>query len=154
MGSHVSASRRTGYETKGNVALWGDFGYELDPTELSETDREIVRNQVQQYHKYYHLIQSGDLYRLIDPNDDPYKCAWSFVAPDKSEVLAAAVIMRENHKTRIVLKLAGLERDRYYRNEENGEIYSGALLMNAGIDLTNVIRKDGESVLLHFTAAN
>ena len=154
MGSHVSASHRTGYETKGNVALWGDFGYELDPTELSETDREIVRNQVRQYHKYYHLIQSGDLYRLIDPNDDPYKCAWSFVAPDKSEVLAAAVIMRENHKTRIVLKLAGLEKNRYYRNEGNGEIYSGALLMNAGIDLTNVIRKDGESVLLHFTSAN
>ncbi len=121
-----------------------------DRTELSNTDHEIIREQVKQYHQYYHLIQSGDLYRLIDPNDDPYKCAWSFVASDKSEVLAAAVIMRENHKTRFVLKLAGLEKNRYYRNEESGEIYSGALLMNAGIDLTNVIRKDGESVLLHF----
>lgn len=150
MGAHVSATPRTGYKTKGNVAMWGTFGYELDPLQLSEADREIVKNQVQQYHKYYRLIQRGDLYRLIDPNDDTYKCAWSFVAPDKSEVLATAVIMRENHKTRFVLKLSGLAKNKFYQDENTGEIYSGALLMNVGVDLTNVIKKDGESVQLHF----
>ena len=31
MGAHVSACSRTGIETRGNVALWGTFGYELDP---------------------------------------------------------------------------------------------------------------------------
>ena len=36
MGAHVSASKRTGYETNGNVALWGSFGYELIP----ETSRK------------------------------------------------------------------------------------------------------------------
>ncbi len=151
MGAHVSACSRTGYATKGNVALWGTFGYELDPTKLGEADRELIRKQVLDYHKYYDLIHYGDLYRLIDPYFDSYKCAWSFVAPDKSEVLATAVIMRADCEARFVLKLAGLDRNKLYMNEADGEVYSGALLMNAGINLTEKIRRDGESVQLHFT---
>lgn len=151
MGAHVSANGRTGYQTKGNVALWGTFGYELDPTRLAESDREIIKAQVQEYHKYYNLIHFGDLYRLINPNDDPYKCAWSFVAPDKSEVLVTAVSMRLNYRARFVLKLAGLDKTKLYRNEADGEIYSGALLMNSGINLTGKVMRDGESMMIHFT---
>lgn len=151
MGAHVSKSKRASYVTKGNVALWGTFGYELDPTTLTDEDREIFKAQVQEYHKYYQLIHYGDLYRLIDPTENPYRCAWSFVSPDKSEVLATVVIMRMEMCTRILLKLAGLDKNKLYRCEENGEVYSGALLMNAGIDLTHKIARDGDSIKLYFT---
>ncbi len=151
MGAHVSASRRTGYKTKGNVALWGTFGYELDPRKISEEDRKIVLEQVKDYHKYYDLIHYGDLYRLIDPYFDHFKCAWSFVSADKSEVLATAVIMRENNEHLFFLKLKGLDKNRFYKCEATGEVYSGALLMNAGINLTN-LKYTGDSIALHFVA--
>lgn len=152
MGAHVSASRRAGFATKGNVALWGTFGYELDPTTLCEEDKAIVREQVKDYHKYYDLTHYGDLYRLIDPYFDERRCAWGFVSPDKSEALFTAVIMRKIENSMFILKLAGLDENTLYRNEADGEIYSGALLMHSGINLTDTIRNDGESVKLHFTA--
>ena len=153
MGAHVSASDRTGYKTKGNVALWGTFGYELDPTKLTEADKEIVKEQVKDYHKYYDLIHYGDLYRLIDPYFDHFKCAWSFVSPDKNEVLATAVIMRENMDHLFILKLRGLDKNKMYRCEKTGEVFSGALLMNSGINLSN-LRYTGDSIAMHFTAVD
>ena len=59
--------------------------------------------------------------------------------------------MRMEMCTRILLKLAGLDKNKLYRCEENGEVYSGALLMNAGIDLTHKIARDGDSIKLYFT---
>ena len=150
MGAHVSASQRTNYETKGNVALWGTFGYELDPTKLSETDKATVKQQVKDYHKYYDIIHYGDLYRLIDPYYNTYKCAWSFVSQDKSEALVTVVRIRERVADVNILKLKGLDKNKLYQNEENGEIYSGALLMNVGINLTDRINRDGESIMIHF----
>ena len=41
MGAHVSANGRTGYETKGNVAVWGTFGYELDPCKLTDEQKKL-----------------------------------------------------------------------------------------------------------------
>lgn len=151
MGAHVSDCERTGYDTKGNVALWGTFGYELDPTKLAVEEKALIKQQVQEYHRQYDLIRDGDLYRLIDPYEDPYKCAWSFVAEDKSQVLVTAVVMRENFGARFRLRLAGLNPLKRYQNQADGEIYSGALLMHAGIDLTDVIQHDGESIQLFFT---
>lgn len=151
MGAHVSACDRTGYKTKGNVALWGTFGYELDPTKLSSADKEIVKQQVKDYHKYYDLIHYGDLYRITDPYFSEHDCAWSFVSPDKSETLVTYVIIREKFCDVRYLRLKGLDKNKFYRNEENGEVYSGALLMNAGINITGRISRDGDSLTLHFT---
>ncbi len=151
MGAHVSDSSRTGYETKGNVALWGTFGYELDPNKLTDSEKDLVKQQVKEYHKYYNLIHCGDLYRLIDPYFDSYKCAWEFVSPDKSECLVTSVTIRRSLYTLYILKLKGLDPDKYYKNEADGEIYSGALLMSAGINLSDVKNLDGESVKIYFT---
>ena len=60
MGSHVSASSRTGYVTKGNVALWGDFGYELD---LSA--QTIVAKQNGDLTFEESVINDGDEIKLV-----------------------------------------------------------------------------------------
>ena len=151
MGAHVSDCRRTGYETKGNVALWGTFGYELDPTKLTAAEKEIVKQQVKDYHKYYDIIHYGDLYRITDPYFDSYKCAWSFVSPDKSEAIVTFVVIREKFCDVRYLRLKGLDKNKLYKNEEDGEIYSGALLMSAGLNITGKADRDGESFMLHFT---
>ncbi len=150
MGAHVSASRRTGYDTKGNVALWGSFGYELNPNKFTEDEAELVKAQVAEYHKYYDVIHFGELYRLISPFEDNFRAAWMFVSEDKSEALVTSVVMRQPYEKVFCLKLKGLDTDKFYQDEETGEIYSGALLMNAGLCLTWTDDNDGTSFKKYF----
>ncbi len=150
MGAHVSDSRRAGYETKGNIALWGTFGYELDPNTFTPEEVEIVKNQVNEYHKYYALIHEGELYRLITPDKNHFRAAWMFVSEDKNSALVTSVVMRKQEENNFYLKLKGLDPEKYYVEDESGEVYSGALLMNAGLCLNKYGRMDGDSFKLYF----
>ncbi len=150
-GAHVSACSRTGYKTKGDVAMWGTFGYELDPRKLSPDDKAIVRKQIADYHKYYDLIRTGDLYRVVSPFENPYYAAWEFVASDKRQMLFTLVCMRSVTGGQCVIRFKGLDPDRLYTCEQDGETYSGAFLMRAGLNLTDRANCDGESFTLFFT---
>ena len=149
MGAHVSASRRAGYETKGNVALWGTFGYELDPNKFTEEDKEIIKAQINEYHKYHDIIHKGDLYRLITPDRNAYRVAWMFVSQDKEAALVTSVVMRTPEDRTFYLKLKGLDPEKYYVEDESGEVYSGALLMNAGLCLNKYGNADGDSFKIY-----
>ncbi len=151
-GAHVSASNRTGYNTKKDVAMWGTFGYELDPAKISDEARAEIRTQIAGYHRYYDLIHFGDLYRLICPWNDPYKAAWEFVNEEKTQAMFTLVTKFHIPQPTFRLKLKGLDAEKYYKCEETGEIFSGALLMNAGIALYDYPDGDGESFVLHFEA--
>ena len=160
MSAHVSAvpnhqtGRVTSFRTRGDVAMAGAFGYELDLTKLTNEERELVRQQVADYHKHYDLIQNGDYYRLINPTEDKAKitcaAAWESVSEDKREVLVTYVVIRTQAHVARYLRLRGLDPDRIYVSDD-GKRYSGALLMNAGLNLTGGWR-DGESRVIHFTA--
>ncbi|MBE6588534.1 MAG: alpha-galactosidase [Ruminococcaceae bacterium] len=136
MGAHVSFCPRTGFDVKGDVALWGTFGYELDPTRLSESDKALIKEQIADYHKYYDLIRYGDLYRLISPWDGERRVAWEIVSPDRSKVLITTVSTRYVTMERYFLKLRGLDPEKTYRSSIDGKIFSGAFLMYSGLNLT------------------
>ena len=150
VGAHVSACDRTGYKTKGNVALWGTFGYELDPLKLTDADREIIKGQVKLYHDTYDLIRNGDLYRLVSPFENPYRAVWETVSPDKSRAMVTVVTIRFENYPHTIVKLKGLDPEKYYMNEATGKTYSGALLMNAGLNITDTANNDGDSEILFF----
>ncbi len=152
MGAHVSMSRRTGFATKGNVAMWGTFGYELDPNRLSEKDVELVKEQVKEYHRTYDLIHYGDLYRVTCPWENSYRSAWEFVAPDKSEMLFTSVTLRYYHCMKYIVRFKGLDPEKTYLLEGTDKRYSGAFLMNAGLNLSKYPHSTGESFTLHFIA--
>ena len=151
MGAHVSASRRANYETKKNVALWGSFGYELDPDKLTEEEIAEIKEQVKEYHKYYDVIHFGELYRLITPFENEFKVAWEFVSEDKKEALVTVVNIKLPYDNLFFLKLKGLDPEKIYEVEDSGETYSGAYLMNAGLNLTHKPAGDGISYLIHLT---
>ncbi len=153
MGAHVSASRRANYETKKNVALWGSFGYELDPDKLTEEEIAEIKEQVKEYHKYYDVIHYGELYRLITPFENEFKVAWEFVSEDKKEALVTVVHIKLPYDSLFFLKLKGLDPEKYYKVEDTDEVYSGAYLMNAGLNLTHKPAGDGISYLIHLTEA-
>lgn len=152
MGAHVSACNRTNIETRANVALWGTFGYELDPNKMCEEDKAAVKLQIKKYHKYYDVIHSGDLYRIISPFENHYRAVWQFVSKDKTKALLTSVVMRRPETQAFFVRLKGLDSEKYYTDEETGEVYSGALLMNAGLNLTSTDCSDGSSFVKYFTA--
>lgn len=146
VGSHVSAipnhqtGRRTPLATRGVVAMAGSFGYEMDLNLLTEDEKEAEKAQVEDYKKYYDLIHNGDYYRLASPQGDSGFTAWQFVSGDKTRTLLNLVIthVRANAPD-LWFKLRGLDPEKRYRLEENGRIYSGSALMNAGISIPMIM---------------
>ncbi len=158
MGAHVSdcpnhtVGRSTPFATRGNVALAGTFGYELDITKIPEEDRKQIPEQVALYHKYNDLVREGDYYRIASyQRNHAYDC-YEVVSKDKREALVTfvQVLRRPNYHSRII-RLAGLDPKLKYRNEETGEVLYGDTLMNAGIPIQEMWG-DFQSRLLHFTA--
>lgn len=151
MGAHVSARNSTPLATRANVAMWGTFGYELDPRRFTEQERAAVKEQVAEYHRSYDLIRNGDLYRLISPFDNPNLAAWEIVSEDRSEAVVTLVTIKSEQHRNLIIRLRGLERERMYRTSLNGEIMSGALLMNAGIAVHGMFGGNGESLCIHIS---
>lgn len=141
IGAHVSVcpnhtvGRTTPFETRGNVALLGTFGYELDITKLTTDEKEQVKEQVEKYHKYNDLIREGDYYRLASVADNGYYDSWMIVdkAKDKALLFYVQVRAKANAKSRFV-RLAGLNPERRYTVE--GREYAGSTLMQAGIRIS------------------
>ena len=159
MGAHVSdcpnhvLGRVTPFETRGHVALAGTFGYELDITKISEEDRNMIPKQVEMYHKYNDLVREGDYYRLSSYGTDNLLDAWMVKAKDDSEILVTlvSVLNRPNYRP-FHVRLQGLDPKKKYKEEESGLIYSGDVLMYAGISVERMWG-DFKSKLLHFTLA-
>ncbi|MGN0315014.1 MAG: alpha-galactosidase [Fusicatenibacter sp.] len=156
MGAHVSdcpnhtVGRTTPFATRGQVALAGTFGYELDITKISSEDRAQIPEQVAMYHKYQELMQKGDYYRIHSWNDEkPYDC-WMVAAKDGSEALVTyvQVLGQPNERSRII-SLKGLLPDTDYRLEGTKEVYRGDELENCGF-LVRDVRGDFQSRLYHF----
>jgi alpha-galactosidase len=142
MGAHVSdcpnhtVGRTTPFSTRGDVALVGTFGYELDVTRIPEQDRNSIPVQIDKFKKYNPLVRTGDQYRIGNIFDDNMWDAWMFVAKDKSEALLTVVqvLGRPNYPSR-VYRLKGLDEEKLYLVEELGLTLSGRTLMNAGLSI-------------------
>lgn len=146
MGAHVSAvpnhqvGRFTPLSFRGDVAMSGNFGYELDLTKFTPEEKELAKAQVANYKEIRSLVQQGNLYRLESPfegNDT----AWMFVSDDQREALVYYFrVLAMPHPPRRMLLLGGLNPDLDYRIEGSGEVYGGDCLMQAGLLLPEVQR--------------
>lgn len=150
MGAHVSACSRTDIATRGDVALWGTFGYELDPRRLTAAEKEKVKQQVHEYHRYYDLIHYGDLYRLISPWEDSHHAAWEFVSPGREEALVTKVTVGNVWDRYRIVRLRGLDPEKQYHCSQLNMTCSGALLMQAGINMTELATWNYQSAKLYF----
>lgn len=139
MTSHVSVSpneqngRITPFKTRGIVAMWGDLGYELDLTKLSESDQKAVAEQVAEYKKIRAVTQYGTFYRLKNAQEGN-QCAWETVSPDKNEVVLSTVkVMASAQPYFTKTKLVGLDTNKQYEDQASHQVYGGDELMNLGI---------------------
>lgn len=139
MGSHVSAvpnhqaGRMTSLKMRGDVAMSGNFGYELDLTALSAEEKETIREQVAQYKELRTFIPSGDMYRLASPFEGN-QTAWQFNSKDGRDIFAAYFqVLCEVNPGIHRLKFTALEADALYEVVGEGRVYRGDELMEIGI---------------------
>ncbi len=139
MSAHVSASpnHQTGhvtpFETRVCVALTGSFGFELDPTALSDAEREQVRQVAALHKELGEVLATGDYYRLRNPFEETCS-AWCTVSADRSVCVAGYVLTHVRmygNNERIALR--GLKPDALYRERFTGETYRGDELMGFGL---------------------
>ncbi len=170
MGAHVadcpnhSVGRSTPFATRGNVALAGTFGYELDITKIDPKERAQIPGQTKLYHAYHELICTGDYYRIASYQRNHFYDAYEVVAKDKSEALVTfvQVLGRPNVHSRII-RVPGLDPKSLYRiqvvncsdsgadwNGVEGQVLHGDTLGSAGLLVKNMWG-DFHSVLFHLT---
>ena len=141
IGCHVSAvpnhqvDRITPIETRGVVAMSGNFGYELDITKLPESEKEIIKEQVKLYKEIRETIQFGKCYRLSSPFESN-DIAWMFISKDCEEIIVSFVrtLAKPNSKF-ISLKLVGLDESSKYEILGENIIVGGDELMNIGLNV-------------------
>lgn len=142
MGAHVSivpnhqTNRLTPLKTRGNVAFFGSFGYELDLNQLSPEELAEVRKQIAFYKRHRELIHNGTFYRLQSPFKRDGQTAWMLVSQDQNTALLGTFKgLNQVNRSHQRLQLKGLAVDKVYRLE--GRSYTGAELMRVGLVTTD-----------------
>ncbi|WP_071130596.1 alpha-galactosidase [Enterococcus timonensis] len=138
IGGHISAvpnhqvGRTTTLKMRGDVALFSTFGYELDLNQLNAAEKQEIAQQIQTYHKYSSLIQTGDFYQLACETN---QVAWLVVSKNKQEALVGFYqILAQPNQPYVRLKLTGLAKDTSY--QVNGEkLRTSSSLENIGLIL-------------------
>lgn len=139
--------RITSLETRGAVAFFGDFGYELDITKMAPEELEQIKDQVTFYKQYRHLFQFGKFYRIDSPfADSGNVISWQVVSDDQKQAIAARYQLL-NHPnapyTRFYFK--GLDPNQRYQINDDSEMYYGDELMNAGYFVPTISADGKES---------
>lgn len=146
MGAHVSITpnhqlnRITPLKTRGNVAMFGAFGYELDLARLTPEEREVVREQIRFVKKYRKLIHTGTFYRLLSPFEGNFT-AWMVVSRDRRQAIVAYFkTLNDVNREYRRLGLKGLDPALFYHMIEDGSAqgaFYGSELMNIGMITTD-----------------
>lgn len=154
MSCHVSAvpnhqiGRVTSFKQRGECAMAGTFGYELDLNRLPKEELDEVKVQCELYKRIRKTVQYGDLYRLKDvwavksAGDPSQFGAWEYVSKDKKQaVLTVVWTLADAHSDNTLFKWKGLNPDAEYVIHVAGEdvlnwegrSVKGSVLMNAGM---------------------
>ena len=148
MGAHVSAvpnhqiGRITSMNMRADVAIGGNFGFELDLDKLSDRDLATAKSYVRKLKDLRGLTARGTFTRLISPFETNYT-AWQF-ADEKRVLLCFYRIMAEPNPVPHRVYLKGLERDALYRVDEADVsslpeafrgLFTGSALMEAGVPM-------------------
>lgn len=158
MGAHVSAvpnhqvHRITSLKMRGDVAISGNLGYELDLTQMTDEEKEIVKEQVSNYKEIRGLIQFGDFYRLESPFEGNIT-SWLFTNKDKSEAIVFYFrVLDEAAAPSTFLRLKGIDPAKQYALAGDVEVFGGDELMYAGLHIPVEIKGDFQSLVWHLKA--
>ncbi|MDR1225347.1 MAG: alpha-galactosidase [Prevotellaceae bacterium] len=167
MASHVSVSpnhisgRSTPLKFRFDIAMAAKLGMDLQPVQMTETDKEFSKNAIQTYKDIRSTVLLGDLYRILSPYEHN-RTAYMYVSADKKDAVLFNFLVRKRiypDNENVVLK--GLDPQKHYTvreinresynnrsrfSEYEGKTFSGDYLMAVG--LTFSMQNEYESVVI------
>jgi len=162
MGSHVSAvpnhqtGRVTTWSARTRAAFAGNLGYELDFTQIPESDRQAVARDTAWYKAHRKLIQQGRFRRTRTTGADANTVAWQYHSPDDSEALLLWFRPRIEANPRFPLyRWEGLDAEAFYEvtwwaDRQPPRRMTGSELMHRGLVIPfEGGDADGAAVHLH-----
>ena len=156
MGAHVGprdchiTGRRVSMEMRCAVALFGHFGIEMDPRELTDAEATTLSKAIAFYKAERSFIRNAQLHRLDSDGDS---INFGFVGPSQTRAIFAYNLVKETGRTMPPrFRFAGLNAQAQYRltlawptelkeysrsvmSVAPGEIFSGDALMQFGLQL-------------------
>ncbi len=154
MGAHVSAvpnhqvGRITSFAMRCNVAMPGQFGFELDLNGCSEKELETAEKAIKDYRKYGGIFHKGDCYRLCSPFDSDIS-AVQFIAEDKNTVILTVNSSKATpNAPDEYIRLEGLDESACYRCEGTDKCFGGDYLMNVGWYFVNNSENKSSIIIL------
>ena len=146
MGSHVSNKTTTSYRTKADIALFGTYGFELDPNTLKEEEKKELLEVNKIFDKYHkEVISDGDLYRISSPFTDGcfhINC----VSKDKSKAIGLYVNLHDVDSVHMVFR--GLDKGKKYTNSFDNKVYSGEQYEKDGINISHPLKKYSSQLVI------
>jgi len=140
MGAHVSVTpnhqtqRVTPFQTRCDVALGGNFGFELDLSKMSDEDVETAKAAIVKVKRLRSMLQTGVFARLVSPFTNDNFAAWQYTAQDGQKALLCMYqfhVVPNGPSSRV--RMTGLDPAAFYKRMDTEEVFSGAALMNAGV---------------------
>lgn len=155
--AHVSAvpnhqvGRVTTMKFRGDVALGGNMGYELNLATQTPEDLAVIRQQVDTVKRFRSLIQQGRFTRLRDPFTSRI-AAWQFAAEDQAEILLCVFQLHASPNPEdIYIRVEDIDDQALYMDDA-GVTYAGGVLKHQGWRACfgeNGHREDHDSLVLH-----
>ena len=153
MASHISAApnhtvyRTTSLKMRIDVAMSGRLGMEIQPKNMTDEEKALCRQAIKEYKDIRPVVQFGDIYRLLSPYDHQGLASLMYVSEQKDKAVFywwKTEQFQNEHLPRV--KMAGLDPQRKYKVHElnridnhpmdcEGQSYSGAYLMNHGLEM-------------------
>ncbi|WP_028911044.1 alpha-galactosidase [Prevotella sp. MA2016] len=153
MACHISATpnhtvfRTTAMKYRIDVAMSGRLGMEIQPKNMTADEKELCRKAIAEYKQIRPIVQFGDLYRLVSPYDKQGLASLMYVNEQKSKSVFfwwKTESFQNEHLPRV--KMAGLDANKNYKVHElnridqrpmdvEGQVFSGAYLMNHGLEM-------------------
>ncbi len=136
IGSHANANPITSYKTKASIALFGSYGYEMNPNKLTKTEIDELVEIASIYKKYHQeVICNGTLYHILSPVTTNFICMMSVSQKKDKALILLMNKLKETDQYRFI-KLKGLDEKKKYINNFDNRIYTGEYLMKVGLNFT------------------
>ena len=152
LGAHVSASPALGMQEKAIISMFGTAGYELDPSKLTENEKEQVKTFNKLIKEWHYVITEGDYYAIKNPYEDNF-AQWNVVTKDKKVSLVFSFNYKGVQSKSRFIKVKGLDKDKYYFNSLTNDVYKGEFYMNVGINISAPL-KEGMTILVVLKQVN
>lgn len=165
--NHVTDWGKQPLKYRTDVAMMGKLGYDIVVSKLNEKDLLFSQQAVATYRSISDVVWHGDLYRLVNPHEQPF-ASLMYVNEIQSKAVIFSYLTNNRYlpdASPVPVKLKGLDPKKNYKvNEINlypgtrsaldttNNVYSGDFLMAAGFNPKINARRT--SVIIELTAVN